>query len=442
MVHASEAACLLQTGALYTRRLGFKPVSGIGDDIFVGIKAGAFSIYFGDAPIVHYDLEGRWQRAFIEGIHYLKGLDTTTQAMDRVREGANMVLKRRTLSYAEASDVDALVRSYAIEIGDQIDRGALQPSLPPAKTTPLDTNALRHILDQIGLWDATAWFSHREKYLAAYGPLPFLPPDCQHAVILQATLGHPGSHAFGNGKGSEYYARSPIEFARHVADVAKLLGRRAEQCRNIFLAGGDVLTRPLDDLLEFMNSIEGRFPLDPGIARIRPTERQNQPHRFEGVQVFLDDFHGPLPDQAGFEALKCRHLAKVHLGIASGDATVRTNSGRTWSNDQIFETVRSLKGANLAIGIIVLVGAGGNEFAEAHVEASATLLNTLPLSAGDLVVLIDADEIGPMPNGLSALSPNSMTEQRSRLRERLAPIRTERGAKVVPYSLEKQGALS
>ena len=96
--HPTEAACLLEQGASYRRRIGLKPVATTGDPIFAGFKHGAFSLYFGDAPIYHFDLEGRWQRAFVESTHYLKGLDATIHAIDRVREGPNLVLKRRTLA--------------------------------------------------------------------------------------------------------------------------------------------------------------------------------------------------------------------------------------------------------------------------------------------------------------------------------------------------------
>ncbi|MBV8317957.1 MAG: hypothetical protein JOZ53_23685, partial [Planctomycetaceae bacterium] len=111
MGHQTEAACLLESGALYARRVLLRPASG--DPIFVGFKSAAFSLYFGDAPIYHFDLEGRWQRAFVDGTHYLKGLDTTIQAIDRVREGENLVLRRRTLGSAEAGDLDDRVRSAA-----------------------------------------------------------------------------------------------------------------------------------------------------------------------------------------------------------------------------------------------------------------------------------------------------------------------------------------
>ncbi len=105
--HPTEAACLLEQGALYGRRIGLKPLVADGDPIFAGFKQGAFSLYFGDAPIFHFDLEGRWQRAFVDGTHYLKGLDATIHAIDRVREGPNLVLKRRTLTLVEADGLDA-----------------------------------------------------------------------------------------------------------------------------------------------------------------------------------------------------------------------------------------------------------------------------------------------------------------------------------------------
>ena len=86
--HETEAACLLRTGALYRTRAGLLPAQGGSDLVFVGFKKGAFSIYFGDAPIYHFDLEGRWQRAYIESTHYLKSLDTTVHAIDaRARGG-------------------------------------------------------------------------------------------------------------------------------------------------------------------------------------------------------------------------------------------------------------------------------------------------------------------------------------------------------------------
>src|SRR5215813_9109953 len=125
--HRTEAACLLEQGASYRRRIGLEPKSGGGAPIFAGFKAGAFSLYYGDAPIYHFDREGRWQRAFVAGVHYLKGLDTTV----------------------EASDLDATVRASALDLLDALGSARLERVEPPeGKASPLSSDALREMLER------------------------------------------------------------------------------------------------------------------------------------------------------------------------------------------------------------------------------------------------------------------------------------------------------
>src|SRR4051794_35301794 len=104
MADQSEAACLIATGANYKRRLGLR--SEQGPTICVGSRPGAFSVFRDDSPFFHFDLEGRWQRAVIDGRHYLKGLDGQVVAIDRVREGEDLVLRRRPLDPDEANHLD------------------------------------------------------------------------------------------------------------------------------------------------------------------------------------------------------------------------------------------------------------------------------------------------------------------------------------------------
>src|SRR5262245_59184452 len=161
MAGRTEAECLFETGVLYGTRVLLRPASG--DPVFAGFKPGAFSAYFGDAPIFHYDRDGRWQRAYVDGLHYLKGLDGTVQTIDRVRERENLVLKRRTLSFAEAAAADATARATALDLGNSLDNGRLSPSGPPPKGRLLAVEDLRAFLGRVARWDAAAWFAHREK---------------------------------------------------------------------------------------------------------------------------------------------------------------------------------------------------------------------------------------------------------------------------------------
>jgi hypothetical protein len=443
MAQATEAACLLESGATYHRRIGLRASQG--DPIFAGFKHAAFSLYCGDAPIYHFDLEGRWQRAFVEGTHYLKGLDTTTQAIDRVREGANLVLRRRTLDRAEAAAFDERVRSHALGLIEALDGGRLEPVGPPPGSEPLAVDELRGFLERIAGWDAAAWRAHREQYQATYGPLPFLPPDCLNAVVLQATLGHAEGWAFELAKAAAHSVRSPAEFEEHARAVARLLGRRAWQCRDVFLGGSDVLRRPADEVAAYLESVARVFPVRPG-----PGGRGDQPGPAAGpgiigIHAFLDDYSPPRPDGAAWRRLASLHLHRVSLGVESGDPHVRALFGKGWRDDDLRRTVADLKGAGLGVGLVLLVGAGGVEHAERHLQATAALINSLALGPGDLVALLDAHELRDPDSDdratreVTPLKGPAWLGQQAQLKELLGPVRSVRKAKVVPYNLEKQG---
>lgn len=433
MDHRTEAACLLETGALYRRRIGLERLAGAGDLTFAGIKHGAFSLYFGDAPIYHFDLEGRWQRAFVEGVHYLKGLDAEVHAIDRVREGPNLVLHRRKLSFGESGDLEARIRSVALDLMAGLDGGGFRRQDPPAgKAEPLADDELRDVLERIGRWDAAAWFAHRERYVGTYGPLPFLPPECQNAVVLQATLGHAEGRTFGLSTAAEPYVRSEEEFAGHTRDVAGLWGRRLLQSRLVFLAGPDVLHQPAELVEAYLDLVGTTFP-------IRKTG-EAEDVRFEGVHAFLDDFGGPRHGRAVWRRFAERGLNRVSLGVESGDPDVRAIHRKRWEDDDLRAIVADLRAAGPGVSVLTLVGAGGVERADEHFGRTAELIESLELARGDFVFLLDENEVrdpSGEPSGLTPLSRAGWSEEQRRFRERLAPLKG-RGIKVLPYTLEKQ----
>jgi hypothetical protein len=443
--HRTEAACLLEQGATYRRRIGLKPVVAPGDPIFAGFKHGAFSLYFGDAPIYHFDLEGRWQRAFVEGTHFLKGLDGTIHAIDRVREGANLILKRRALSSGEARDCDAQARWAATELiagldGDLLRR--IEPASPKAQ--PLTTEALREFLERIGCWDSDAWLAHCERYRSVYGPLSFLPPECQNAVVLQATPGHDSGIAFGGAAARATGAtgmRSSAEFDQHTKDVAALWGRRLLQSRVLFLAGGDVVHQPVATIVSLLHAIGRTFPIERRLrgATANRSEEDDQP-RFEGVHMFLDDFALPRPDRDGWRELAASGLVRISLGVESGHPEVRRMYQKRWDDDELRATVVASKAAGLGVSVLTLVGAGGVEHAGGHVEQTGRLIESLELAAGDFVFLLDENEIrepSSVPDGMKMIQGQAWREQQARLKEALMPLK-HKGVKVLPYTLEKQ----
>jgi hypothetical protein len=432
--HPTEAACLLEQGATFRRRIGLKPVAAKGDPIFAGFKQGAFSLYFGDAPIYHFDLEGRWQRAFVDGTHYLKGLDAAVHAIERVREGPNLVLKRRVLTEGEAAAIDARIRSTALELTAGLDADRLERVEPVTpRAIPLTTPELREFMTRISSWDASAWLDHRARYSAAYRKLPFLPPECQNAVVLQAASG------IETGAGAP--TLSADRFARHTRDVAELWGLRLLQSRLLFLAGAHVLHLPVKEVAALLTAIGQTFPIEPRTRgrTIDPTDQEERP-RFDGVHAFLDSFALARPDRDGWHELASRGLVRLSLGVESGDREVRNRYQKAWDDDDLRATVEGCKTAGLGVSVLTFVGAGGAERAAQHREQTVQLIDSLALGAGDFVFLLDEKEMeSPAQNDerLKSLQGSAWSEQQAKLKEALAPLK-KKGVKVLPYTVEKQ----
>jgi hypothetical protein len=460
MAESTEAACLLHSGALYPLRRGYLPSTG--DPIFIGVKQGAFSIYFGDEPIYHFDLEGRWQRAFINGLHFLKGLDTTIQALDRVREGENLVLQRRTLGAVEATNLDEQIRNMAIELRNRLG-SSLRPLDPPDGVRALTDDQALDLLDRVANWDLAAWNSHRQRFAATYESPPFLPPETSNPVILEATLGRRGL-GFGGATGGPDREDSPGRFAGHARDVASLIGRRVLQCRQVFLAGEDVLRRPPEAILEDFDAAAEVFPIAE--TRSRPRARDidplNDAPRLDGFHAFLHEFDRPPFSAEVWEEFRQRRFERLILGIESGSARVRGLYGRDWENESLAKWVASCP---IGLGLIVLVGAGGTQSVHEHVQATSELLSTLDLRPGTLISLVDASDLvgegeapaepvlgqarqEPRPPNLSdrariapslePLDSMALARQRVELKARLAAEFAPRKVKVATYSIDKR----
>jgi hypothetical protein len=431
----TEAETLLSFGALYGQRVLFE--MGEGGPLFAGCKPGAFSLYFGDEPFFHFDMEGRWQRAYADGRHWHKGFDTTVQTIERRREGPNLVLRRRTLSFAEAADFDARARSTAIDLLGHLGADRLDRIEPPPQARPLSLEELREILERIASWDAAAWFDHRERYLDTYGPLPYVPPDCPAPVLLQATLGHAEGLSFGAAPVAEHYVRSRDEFDAHACAVAKLLGRRVLQCRSLFLGGSDVLLRPAHEVAAWLQTSRQVFALHSDGGHRHPENSDESSHQLGGVHTFVDGFPARLPAPADLVRFRSLGLTRVTLGIESADPGVLALYGKSSRAEDVFAFVSDLKSAGLGVGIALLTGAGGLETADRSLEATVDLVTRLPLGEGDLVSLIRASEFEPSPARFTPLPETSWDAHIDQWKTRLAPLRS-RKVKIAPYSPDKQ----
>ena len=164
--------------------------------------------------------------------------------------------------------------------------------------------------------NCSTWTSH---------PALFLPPECQNAVVLQATVGHSGGVGFGGSAATGAHTRSTDEFDQHTTDVAALWGRRLLQSRVLFLAGSDLLNQPIEKIVAQLEAIGRTFPIEPR-SRGRTADRadEDEKPRFDGVHAFINNFASPRPDPARWRELAARGVVRISLGVESGDPKVRS----------------------------------------------------------------------------------------------------------------------
>ncbi len=204
-----------------------------------------------------------------------------------------------------------------------------------------------------------------------------------------------------------------------------------------------MLHQPVEKIAALLDAIGRTFPIEPrmrgGAVWIEP-EIEEKP-RFDGVHAFLDNFALPRPDRDGWRELAERGLMRISLGVESGDPEVRSIYHKNWPDDELRATVAESKAAGLGVSVLTLVGAGGVERAEPHVERTVQLIESLELGAGDFVFLLDEKEIrepNSVTDGMTATSRARLgPSNRARLKEALAPLK-KRGVKVLPYTMEKQ----
>ena len=128
--------------------------------------------------------------------------------------------------------------------------------------------------------------------------------------------------------------RSAAEFQQHVLQVARLMGRRMLQARIAFLASDDVLRRPVQDVIAYLDVLGQTFEIAPRTKGQVEPSFEDAPH-IDGIYAFVDDFTAPSPGPSAFAEFRQRYLTHLSLGVESGDAQVRGLYHKSWCDDDL-----------------------------------------------------------------------------------------------------------
>jgi hypothetical protein len=80
-----------------------------------------------------------------------------------------------------------------------------------------------------------------------------------------------------------------------------------------------------------------------------------------------------------------RGLKRVYLGMESGNPDLLKFLKKPGQPEDVVSAVRSMKAGGVAVGVIVLLGAGGRRYASDHVRDTVAAINSMDLDMDDLV---------------------------------------------------------
>ena len=234
----------------------------------------------------------------------------------------------------------------------------------------VDAAGQRERLDRVLRWSAESLLAEGDRFRAVYSPIPILPPDQYTAVVLQATFGCTWNRCtFCNFyQDRPFRLRPEGEFRDHARKVERLLGQGAALRRWVFLADGNALALSADRLDPIVRVARDAFPDRP-------------------LAGFLDVFTGARRPVSDWRRLHDLGLRRVHVGLESGHDPLLAWMDKPGRTVDAVALVRDLKAADLEVGLIFLVGAGGRRFADGHVLDTIRFGRSLPLDRRDLVYL-------------------------------------------------------
>jgi hypothetical protein len=151
----------------------------------------------------------------------------------------------------------------------------------------------------------------------------------------------------------EYSPRSLPEILRDIDCLAE----RSAKGETIFLGDADPLGIPLPDSLEILRHIHRSLP---GIRRVTAYARASTLKKIG-------------PD--GLRALAREGLHRLHIGLESGNKEILAFHHKGQTPELLVETGRWLREAGIEISFYILLGLGGADRWEAHIDATIQVIN-------------------------------------------------------------------
>jgi hypothetical protein len=317
----------------------------------------------------------------------------------------------RHCAWPDEADGDAIVDEAASAFRRLHDTVKTRACRWSPEADPMQRVVMLAALELGARFTAGAARADAKRFAQVYSPIGILPPDQYLSLVVQGTTGCSfTSCTFCDLYHEPYRVKTALEFEQHLERVRAYLGASLTlRRRSIFLGAANALAAPLPRLIEWFNLL------------VRELEAKKR-----GVGAFVDGFTGARRTTGDFQTLAKRGLRHVYVGLESGHDPLLGFVRKPATRAAVVDTVRAAKAAGVRVGVIVMVGLGGDRYAAAHAADTIATLNAMRLGAGDILYFSDLVEIPGTTYtalaagvGIRALTPAERGTQRQAIRDGL-----------------------
>jgi len=333
----------------------FEETAQLGLARFLALGRSGLSICDG-ADRIQLDADGRWHRAWLDGLSYQRGLSGRVRVVDPRRSRGRQQPRIEVLERAPEILARIVEQIRRAREGD----GAVLP------------DGIAVALEQASRWTVERYEDERSRYEATYQPISILPPDQSLSLVLQASLGC----AWGRCRFCRLYAgqphrvRSADELREHTRRALALWGRSLATRRGVFLGQAAAFDIDPDRLNELLD-----------VVREEVGDAERWP-----VSMF-GDFFSPKPPPEALARLRRRGVVRVTLGLESGSERVLERLGKPVVPREAIETALRIADADIRRGVTVLIGAAGTSLEATHVSETARVVSAMRLGEDEHVYL-------------------------------------------------------
>ncbi len=195
--------------------------------------------------------------------------------------------------------------------------------------------------------------------LSYHMPL-YRPPSEGDNLIIQVTLGCSFNRcSFCSMYRSKKYSRRSFE------DVSEDIGRAARSrpdARRVFLADGDALSLPTAQLVPVLDKLKDALP------------------KLSRVSCYATPGNILKKSIEELQQLKAQGLSLLYLGIESGSNLILKKITKGASQRGIAEAMQKAHDAGLKVSGTVILGLGGKDHWQEHIDGTIELLNKAPIT--------------------------------------------------------------